>query len=221
MSSVPNEFRIKWPPKESWTDATREVQAFWGEPNSWEEGSKTNIINIMANHPPLGMAFSHFGKYFMMQHTLNNRQLEIVVLRIAVLVNSPYEWHNHVGYAIQAGMTLEEIAAVRDFPEGDRSFFSEEEVAIMAACGELVSKNNLSDETWNTLAKTLRQEQMMDLVFLIGHYVMTSWALSAFGVPIEGGADAIGFDLKTKSGRTPGVTYRPGESDDWIEKRGY
>ena len=61
MSTVPNEFRIKWPPKETWTDATREVQSFWGEPNSWEEGSKTNIINIMANHPPLGMAFSHFG----------------------------------------------------------------------------------------------------------------------------------------------------------------
>jgi alkylhydroperoxidase family enzyme len=221
LSTVPNEFRIKWPPKETWTDATREVQAFWGEPNSWEEGSKTNIINIMANHPPLGKIYNQWGKYFMMEHTLNKRQLEIVVLRVAVLVNSPYEWHNHVGYAIQEGMTLDEIAAVRDFPEGDRSFFSEEEIAIMTACGELISKNNLSDETWNALAKTLRQEQMMDLVFLIGHYVMTSWALSAFGVPVEGGADAIGFDLKTKSGRAPGVTYRPGESEDWIEKRGY
>ena len=49
MSTVPNEFRIKWPPKETWTDATREVQSFWGEPNSWEEGSKTNVINVMAN----------------------------------------------------------------------------------------------------------------------------------------------------------------------------
>lgn len=220
MSTVPNEFRIKWPPKETWTDATREVQSFWGEPNSWEEGSKTNVINVIANHPPLGMVWSHFGKYFMTGHTLNTRQLEIVVLRVAVLVNSPYEWHNHVGYAIQAGITLEEIAAVRDFPNCEHSF-TEEEVAIITACGELIGQNNLSDATWNTLAKTLRQEQMMDLVFLIGHYVMTSWALSAFGVPIEGGADAIGFDLKTKSGKAPGVTYRPGESEDWIEKRGY
>ena len=220
MSSVPNEFRIKWPPKETWTDATREVQSFWGEPNSWEEGSKTNIIQIMANHPPLGQAFNHFGKYFMMGHTLNKRQLEFVVLRVAVLVNSAYEWHNHVGYAIQEGITLEEIAQIRDFPNSDHNF-TEEEVAMLTACGELISNNNLSDETWDTLKKTLSQEQMMDLVFLIGHYVMLSWAISSFGVPIEGGADAIGFDLKTKSGRTPGVTYRPGESEDWIEKRGY
>lgn len=220
MSSVPNEFRIKWPPKETWTDATREVQAFFGEPNSWEEGSKTNVMNIMANHPPLGLAWSKFGVYFMTGHTLNTRQLEFVVLRVGKLANSPYEWHNHVGYAINAGITLEEIAAIRDFPEGPNTF-TEEEAAILTACDELFAGNNITDQTWAALAKTLNQNQMMDLVLLIGNYTMTSWALNAFGVPIEGGADAIGFDLKTKSGKTPGVTYRPGESDDWIEKRGY
>jgi 4-carboxymuconolactone decarboxylase len=62
---------------------------------------------------------------------------------------------------------------------------------------------------------------MMDLVFTIGHYVMTSWALSSFGVPIEGGADAIGFDLRTASGRIPGKTWKPGEDDEWVETRGY
>ncbi|PLK27829.1 carboxymuconolactone decarboxylase family protein [Novosphingobium sp. TH158] len=211
---------MKWPPKETWTDATREVQSFWGEPNSWEEGSKTNIINVMANHPPLALAWSHYGKYFMTGHTLNNRQLEFVVLRVAVLVNSIYEWHNHVGYAMQAGITLEEIAQIRDFPEAANEF-TEEERAILSTCDELIKTNNVSDATWATLQKTLSQEQMMDLVMLVGNYVMTSWAISAFGVPIEGGADAIGFDLKTKSGKTPGVTYRPGESEDWIEKRGY
>lgn len=220
MSSVPNEFRIKWPPKETWTDATREVQSFWGEPNSWEEGSKTNIINVMANHPPLALAWSHYGRYFMTGHTLSSRQLEFVVLRVAVLVKSVYEWHNHVGYAMQAGITLEEIAQIRDFPDCEHQF-TEEEAAILSTCDELIKSNNVTDATWATLQKTLSQEQMMDLVMLVGNYVMTSWAISAFGVPIEGGADAIGFDLKTKSGRTPGVTYRPGESEDWIEKRGY
>ncbi|MEP7349834.1 MAG: hypothetical protein ABI668_07770 [Sphingorhabdus sp.] len=62
---------------------------------------------------------------------------------------------------------------------------------------------------------------MMDLVFTIGHYVMTSWALSSFGVPIEGGADAVGFDLKTASGKVPGKTCKPGETEDWTDTRGY
>ena len=45
--------RIPPLPREEWTDDSREVFAFWGEPNSWEEGSKTEIIQAMANHPPL------------------------------------------------------------------------------------------------------------------------------------------------------------------------
>ena len=211
--------RIHQPPKSEWTDDTREVYAFWGEPNAWEEGSKTNIINVMGAHPALGKVFNIWGKHFLMDNTLGTRQLEIIILRVAAKVNSAYEWHNHVGYGMNAGLTLDDIAAIRDFPEGGH--WTEEEVAILRAVDELMAQNNVSDETWGILTKTLDTKQMMDLVFTIGHYVMTSWALAAIGVPIEGGADAIGFDLKTQSGRIPGKTYKPGEVEEWIDTRGY
>lgn len=211
--------RIGSLPREEWTDASREVCAFWGEPNAWEEGSKTNIIMAMANHPPLGHVYNHWGKHFLMSNSLNTRQLEIIILRVAWLVKSVYEWHNHVGYGMNAGLTLEEIASIRDFPNGGT--WTEEEAAMMQACNDLITNNIVSDATWNTLTKTLNKQQMMDLVFTIGHYVMTSWALSSFGVPIEGGADAVGFDLKTKSGKIPGKTYKPGEAENWVDTRGY
>ncbi|UVO54287.1 carboxymuconolactone decarboxylase family protein [Sphingomonas sp. SUN039] len=211
--------RIPYPPKSEWTDETREVFSFWGEPNSWEEGSKTNVITMMGNHPPLGKVFNIWGKHFLMANTLNTRQLEIVILRVSWRVNSAYEWHNHVGYAMNAGITLEEIAAIRDFPDGGS--WTEEEAATMRACDDLIDDNVISDATWATLTKTLDKRQMMDLTFTIGHYVMTSWALASFGVPIEGGADAVGFDLKTSSGRIPGKTYKPGEHEEWVETRGY
>jgi len=218
-SSVPNEFRIPKLPPEEWTDPMREVFAFWGEPNAWEEGSKTNIIGVMGTYPKLGMAFSHWGKYFLMENSLNTRQLEIVILRVAWRVKSVYEWHNHVGYGINAGLTLDDIAAIRDFPAGGA--WNDQEAALIRAVDELLDGNNITEATWTTLAKTLDKQQMMDLVFTIGHYVMTSWALSAFGVPVEGGADAVGFDLATRSGATPGKTYKPGEVEGWEESRGY
>ena len=49
-------------------------------------------------------------------------------------------------------------------------------------------------------------------------HIFGTWA---FRVGIEGGADPIGFDLKTGSGRTPGKTFKPGESDNWTDTRGY
>jgi 4-carboxymuconolactone decarboxylase len=206
-------------PREEWTDPAREVFAFWGEPNAWEEGSKTNIIMVLANHPKLAMTYSQWGKHFLMENSLNNRQQEIIILRVAWRVKSAYEWHNHVGYGMNAGLSLEEIAAVRDYP--DSTILIEEESALIRACDELIDNNRVGDETWALLSTYFDRKQLMDLVFTIGHYVMTSWALSSFGVEIEGGADAVGFDLKTKSGQTPGKTYKPQESEDWIETRGY
>jgi 4-carboxymuconolactone decarboxylase len=211
--------RIPRCPKEEWTDEHRKVHAFWGEPNAWEEGSKTEIMNVMANHPALGQVYNIWGKHFLMANTLNTRQLEIIILRVARLTNSAYEWHNHVGYGINAGLTLEEIAAIRDYPEGGN--WAEEEAALLSACDEQIGQHIISDATWAVLAKHFNRQQLMDLVFTIGNYVMMGWAISSFGVPIEGGADVIGFDLKTKSGRTPGKTYKPGETEDWIDTRGY
>lgn len=211
--------RIPRCPKDEWTDAHRAVHAFWGEPNAWEEGSKTEIMNVMANHPSLGLVYNQWGKHFLMENTLNTRQLEIIILRVAVLTKSAYEWHNHVGYGMNAGLTLEEIAAIREFPEGGE--WNDEEAALIRACDEQIGNHKIGDATWAALAAHFDKRQLMDLVFTIGHYAMTGWAIASFGVPIEGGADVIGFDLKTQSGRTPGKTYKPGESDDWIDSRGY
>ena len=205
-------------PREEWTDAAREVFAFWGEPNAWENGSKTNVMMVLAQHPAMTTPYNIWSKHLLMSNTLGTRYLELLILRVAWRVKSAYEWHNHVGYGLNAGLTLDEIAAIRDFPEnGD---WNEQDHAVLAAVDELIEQGNLSDGTWETLGKYFDTRQKMDLVLSIGHYVMTSWALSTFGVQIEV-ADPIGFDLKTASGRVPGKTYKPGETENWQETRGY
>lgn len=206
-------------PREEWTDPAREVFSFWGEPNSWEEGSKTNIMMVMANHPDLGQAYNIWGKHLLVTNTLPIRPRELVILRVAWALKSEYEWHNHVGYGITAGLTLDEIAAIKTGP--DAGNWNEEDQAVLRSVDERLQAGRVSDGTWATLSKYFDRRQLMDLVFCIGHYVMTSWAISTLGVPIESGADKIGFDLKTQSGRVPGATYKPGETEDWTSSRGY
>ena len=210
--------RIPPLPREEWTDPAREVFAFWGEPNAWEEGSKTNIINTMATNPPLGMAYSVWGKHLLMNNSVATRQQELIILRVAWRVKSEYEWHNHVGYALKGGITIGEIGKLRE--DISAHPWSEQDAAVLNATDQLIDKGNLTDELWATLLKFYDKKQMMDLVFTIGHYVMTSWALTAFGVELES-PDPIGFDLKTASGQTPGASYKPGEHKDWIKTRGY
>ncbi len=210
--------RIPPLPREEWTDEAREVFAFWGEPNSWEEGSKTNIIMVMGTHPALGKVYNNWGKHFLMSNSLALRELELLILRVSWRVQSAYEWHNHVGYGLNAGLTLEEIAAIREAPEARD--WSERDLHILRAVDELIDSGRLTDPTWATLTKHYDKRQMMDLVFSIGHYVMTSWALSTFDVGLES-PDPVGFDLRHKSGKIPGKAYKPGETEDWTSTRGY
>lgn len=210
--------RIPPLPRAEWTDDAREVFAFWGEPNAWEEGSKTNIIMTIANHTDLAKVYSTWSKHLLMSNTLATRQLELIVLRVGWRVKSEYEWHNHVGYGLKAGLTLDEIAAIREKPANGP--WNEQDMAVLNSVDELIGRGRVSNPTWKVLSKYYDRRQLMDLVFSIGHYVMTSWALSSFGVELES-PDPIGWDLKTASGQTPGASYKPGEDADWIKTRGY
>src|SRR5438067_13238424 len=108
--SEPVKQRIVNLPREEWTDDAREVFSFWGEPGAWENGSRTNLLMVMANHPALGKAFNTFGKHLLIESSLPVRPRELVVLRTSWHLKAEYEWHYHVGYALTAGMTMEEIA---------------------------------------------------------------------------------------------------------------
>lgn len=208
--------RIAPLPRERWTDAAREVFAFWGEPGAWDNGSRTNSQMVLANHPALGMAFNRFGKHLLIDNSAPAWARELATLRIAWHMRQHYEWHYHVGYALNLGMTLEQIAAIRVGPEAPG--WSDIDAAVLRCIDELWKDSRVTDTTWATLSAHYDTHQLMDLIFLAGQYVMLGWGLSAFGVQLEEGVDPIGFDLKTGSGKAPDVRFRPGETEDWADK---
>lgn len=207
--------RIPPLPRAEWTDESREVFAFWGEPDAHENGSATNTMMTFAQHPPLALAFNRFGKHLLLESDISVRTRELIVLRVAWRTQSIYEWHYHVGYGLNAGITLDEIAdtkaevAARDWAEQDR--------AILEAVDQLFETSRIDDATWAVLARHFDTRQLMDIVFTIGNYVTTAWAIASFGIEIES-PDPIGFDLKTASGKAPQATYKPGEVDDWADR---
>lgn len=198
-------------PREEWTDPARDVFAFWGEPNAREAGSRTNMTMVLANHPPLAIAYNTFGKHLLLTSTIAVRPRELIVLRTAWLQKCEYEWHYHVGYALTAGLTMAEIAAIRDGWESPVWDGKDEDRAVLRAVDELVDSSRIGDETWDLLGRHFDRQQLMDLVFTIGNYVMLGWAVATFGIPVEDGVDPVGFDLKTRSGKAPGSRPRPFE----------
>jgi 4-carboxymuconolactone decarboxylase len=205
---------VRIPPlaHDEWTDAAREAFAFWGEPGAWEGGSKSNLQMVLANHPPLAMAFNNFGKHLFKESNSSLRARELVILRTAWHTRTIYEWHYHVGYALNLGMTLDEVAAIGVGPAA--GLWNEFDRGVLLLVDELWQTSRVSDTTWSTLTKHLDKCRLMDLVFTAGQYSMLGWAIAAFGIQLEEGVDRIGFDLKTRSGMPPTGRAKPGEVED-------
>lgn len=205
--------RIPPLPEAEWTDAARAVFAFWGEPESWDKGSGSNMVMVLAHHPALAMAYYTFGKHLLIESTLPARSRELVVMRIAWRLRSHYEWHYHVGYAVRIGITPDEIAAIRIGAEAEN--WDAPDRAVLRAVDELHEDARLSDATWAALSAHLDRRQIMDLMFTIGNYVTLSWAIAALGIELEDGIEPIAFDLAASSERAPRARFMPGEVDDW------
>jgi 4-carboxymuconolactone decarboxylase len=205
-------------PRDQWTDASRAVFAYWGEPDAWEKGSAANLSMVLATHPPLAMAYYTFGRHLMVDSTLPLRPRELVTLRVSWHTRSYYEWHYHVGYALNLGMSLDEIRAVGEGPNA--ATWNDEDRAVLRAVDDLHAASRISDATWAALGRHYDTPVLMDLLFTVGNYAMLSGVIASLGVQLEDGVDPISFDLVTASGAVPAKRYKPGEVEDWAAKNG-
>ena len=200
MSDQPR--RIPPLPREQWTDEARDVFAVMGEPNARENGSVADIVMVLANHPAMGRSFLEWSKHPLRNNSLPFRLLELLILRVAARTRCGYEWHNHVRYALGAGLSLDQIGAIRDWP-ADSGQLDATERLVLQSVDELFDNSRLSDATWIALGAHFDVHQKMDIVMTTGSYTMTAWAISSLGVQLEPDIDVIGFDLGTRSGKPP------------------
>lgn len=138
---------------------------------------------MLANHPELATAFYKFNAHILFNTSLSLRDRELLVLRVAAVRESDYEWKQHVIQGIDAGLTKEEVDRIAEGP--DAAGWSTLDRAMVRAVDELIADARISDATWATLATALDVHQLMDLVFTVGNYEILAMAFRSFGVPMD------------------------------------
>ncbi len=152
-----------------------------------------NILGTFAHHPDLAAAFWVFNGHLLNRSRLTSRQLELTVLRVASLCNSDYEWKQHVVAARACGITEDEIAAIEarattreaGTHEAGTHEWSTADEALLTAVEELVESTAVSDATWAVLSASMDEQQVLDLVFTVGAYLVIAMMLSVAGTPLD------------------------------------
>lgn len=112
------------------------------------------------------------------------RERELAVLRIGWLTQSPYEWGEHVDIGQRYGLTAEEVARVTQGSAAPG--WGEHDAAILRGTEELLADYALSDATWQILAKTWDEPQLIEFPMMVGQYVATAFVQNTLRIRLAG-----------------------------------
>lgn len=165
-----------------------------------EMGADFGVSRALVRHPVALKAFRTWATYVMIERNpLPEREREILALRTAWLVKSGYVWSRHIPYGQKAGLSAEEMEALKR-PPSERAW-SAADAALIATADALISDFFVPDDVWDSLSTHFNDRQCMDAIFVVGHFAMLAMFLNTAGVPIDGDV-ALDPDLDLRP-RTP------------------
>jgi len=153
-------------------EGQEQVDAIRSAFNIPEERPFPDVSLITLRHPGMFKGQMTMGIELAARGTIPPRERELAVLRLALLAGAPFEWCEHVDIGKAFGLTVEDIDRVVLGSEAEG--WTAHEAALLRGVEELMADQCLSDATWDTLAATYNEQQMLEYPMLVGSYLMTA-----------------------------------------------
>ncbi len=144
-----------------------------------------NLRATLMRHKDLFLRWGLFANQVFVHSDIPPREKEIIILRIAWLSQSEYEWEHHVAGSKQAKLFSDDmINRIKQGPdaEGWDSF----DVTLVRAVDELYAKNCMSDSTWKKLSGRYKTNQLIEILFIVGYYNLLALTMNTLGAQVEG-----------------------------------
>ena len=150
-----------------------------------DKQAQVSLFQLLARHPEALRRLKATGSFANFETQIPDRDRELMVLRISWKYQSEFEWGQHYGKAIEAGLTNEDCERVRQGPLA--AGWDEWSKAILLATDGLLDEATVPDDAWNVLRTRYSEEVMLELVIFFGHYTMVSMFANTFGLPVTPG----------------------------------
>jgi alkylhydroperoxidase family enzyme len=150
-----------------------------------------HIFATLARSPELFRRWIGFGGA-LLGGSLPARLRELVILRTAYRFDGRYEWAQHIEMGEERGVTRAEVVALGgDRADLEAGGWDDLERAALDAVDETADAGAVSDDTWQRLAAHLDDGGLIELLMLIGHYLMLTTVLRSLRMELEPRAEAL------------------------------
>ncbi|MFJ7216189.1 carboxymuconolactone decarboxylase family protein [Amycolatopsis sp. NPDC098790] len=145
-------------------------------------GRLTPLDGMLLHSPALADGWNSLLGAVRGASTLPADVRELAVLRVAELNGAAYEWTAHEPVAREAGMTDEQLAALRG---GDPSALDGRQRAALAYTDAMTEKIAVEQPVFDALAAHFDEQQVVELSVTVAAYNMVSRFLVALEVGRE------------------------------------
>ena len=144
-------------------------------------------ISTMLHHPALAQSWLTFNNVLLYRGTLDDRQRELMVLRVAWRTRSNYEWAQHVRLAARAGIEADELDAIAN---GQARALDAARTCAAGSYRPIARRLSASTTTPGELAEEhLDERQLVETVFVVGTYTCLAMAFKSFALRLDPSID--------------------------------
>ena len=150
---------------------------------SYDSGATLNVLKMFAGTEDMFEPTIGIVKAMFQTKGVDPKTREMIILRAAKVLDTPYEAQANVQMAKNAGLSAAEIDAAAS--DGSVSGIDPEYVLVCRATDELSKSGTLRDETLRELLDKYGETVSRKIVLMIGWFNMLSLFLNGCRVPLE------------------------------------
>ncbi|QRX89679.1 carboxymuconolactone decarboxylase family protein [Streptomyces noursei] len=150
-----------------------------------QQRSGINLLRTLAQHPGLAVAHYPLSIFLLFEGEVPPRDRELAILRTAALTGADYIWGHHSRIGRDSGLTDHDFTALISGP--DDPHWSPFESSLIRAADQIHHDNSIDKEAWNALGKRYSNQQLIELLFVVGHYQLISYVTNSIGITLDPG----------------------------------
>lgn len=141
------------------------------------------LFLVLGRHRPLFRAWLVFSSRLLRGTVLTRREVELVILRVAMLRDCAYELDHHLRLGRRVGLGDRELADLRTGSTAPG--WSARERVLLTAVEELHHARDITDDTWAALRTHFPERAAIEICLLAGHYELLATTITALRIPVD------------------------------------
>lgn len=141
------------------------------------------LFLVLGRHRPLFRTWLVFSSRLLRGTVLSRREVELVILRVALLRDCAYELDHHLRLGRRAGLGDRELADLRTGSTAPA--WPERERVLLTAVEELHHARDITDDTWAALRTHFPERAAIEICLLAGHYELLATTITALRIPTD------------------------------------